>query len=226
MKLAWGAGLNDLFSIWVDEVGRWDGYPQIQEFFVHGTPIGVSNDRAAVAATLLFGDHFGGVVDFGHDVNLVTANAIRRYCSPVDVFVSRIDEGPKPIAHGGGVLDIADFPSVDWTRITSAPFLTRTLVLASSAEYKGSLAWQRGRLTTTNAWCFDSDSSSPRPRRVGALAAAVLYSAELEVGRIRLGAEVGGEDLGFDRWFAKAQDLLQSVGIGLEGCAPMGGAGG
>lgn len=188
--------------------GRWDGFPPNRDLSVHAIPISVDPDRVAVAATLVYGEYFGGVVDFGRRINLVTTSAIHEFCAPVRIYPTDIDQGPKPIRTGGYTLRITD--NDRWTprALLNQNFETRHLVLLESNNFDGAVAFHRGILASSNAWTFMNTS---RRRDLIKIAIGVLFAETYDAGLIYISSK-GTIDPAFE---LRIRNLLSSVGLNL-----------
>lgn len=206
MKITMEETASHGVAIGAVEPGRWDGLPRRARFSLDMIPTGLEANRVAVAATLLFGEYFGGNLEFQERINIVTAGAVARYCEPARVFPHNLDEGPKPIALGNGSLSVGVFAG---SVASSTALERRTLQIADSTEFRGSLIQHRGGVVGTNAVEFDLDKNAQGP--VGSLAAAVLFAAHFHASAIELTIDSRAAK----PWLGKAQDLLGSVGLSI-----------
>lgn len=191
--------------------GRWDSSPNNPAFILRSSPLNLQPDRIAVAATLLFGDNFGGIVDFGRPVNLVTAGGIQDYCSPVKVYPKQIDEGPKPIPAGSRNLNIfrgewgGGLPAIENSLNESYLFLM------DSSHFDGVISFQRGLAVSSNLWLH---GQSVERSIAWHLAAGVLYAGMFDANLITVPQQVA-LDASSD-YLRRAQNLLGTVGLGLQ----------
>lgn len=214
MKIKYQDLPNAGIKIQAQADGRWDGSPANPLFTLQHRPLNLHPDRRAVAATLLFSDSFGGVVDFGAPINIVTAGAIRSYCDPVSIYPTAIDQGPKPLLNGYHKLLISPVRHLHEAPELDEDFDTRYLFLADSSQFDGSLTFHRGSLTSSNSWVFGEPDTIKRACAL--LAAGVLVAEEFQVKQLNIPHPTAESDYLVQKWEPRVNNLLSSVGLGMQ----------
>lgn len=203
--------LHDDYRISVDQPGRWDGHPRLASFTLGRPPSPrTSVDRLAVASTLCYSSYLGGVLHYSEAINIVTANAIQRFCAPASVHIPTIDEGPKPIEHGSSTITIAPFAGRLEFPVTPTNFC---VFIADRTEYSGSLNSQHFAIVTSNAKLFSVANATNLAYL--AVAVGVLYSTELSGHTIRLAPDYARR-IDKRNELRDLRDLLSAVGLSLE----------
>lgn len=191
---------DDRFALSVAELGRWDGHPIAAKFVMDYVPSQLTDDRLAVALTLLFGNQFGGSVEFPRPINMVTASAIRRFVDVPSVFVQGVIDAPAVVdkGHNEGLLQFTNEPSL----LNRGPFVRSV----DRSEYSGTLLAQHGLITSSNAKIFEQLIGWP----AADLAIACLVASDLDIQSYRL-----TDELLTSKLKACLSDLFKSVGINL-----------
>lgn len=211
MKIEWIDEKSGRSGLVVTEVDRYDGVPSIDSFWLDKAPLNLSQDRLAVASTLVFGPWVTGAFRLPKQVGAGVARSIIRFCEPSWVVPEPIDYGPKPIPAGSGIL----FTESRGKR--TEPSLTRqarrdgtNLTILDSDQYAGSLFSMEGLYVTSNMFAFQLDGA--HAPWLPLLAVAVLFAEDLQCSTISIPMHYQ-ETLESEH---ALMDLLSATGLRLE----------
>lgn len=211
MKIEWVNENSGRSGLVVTEVDRYDGVPSIDSFWLDHAPLNLSQDRVAVATTLVFGRWAMGAFRLPKQVGAGTAKSIIRYLEPNWVVPEPIDYGPKPIPNGPATLYVSSVGSgndVDFAAKTSADGIQ--LRILSSDKYSGAISTMSSLSVAANAFAFQMEG--PGEMGLPLLAVAVLFAEDLQSTTIVLPATYSsmiGDEI-------RLRQLLSSVGLQLK----------
>ncbi len=211
MKIEWVAEQSGRSGLRVAEVHRYDGHPPITEFWMDAAPLSLSQDRLAVASTLVWAPWVAGEFQFPKQVGAETATSIIAYCEPTWVVPAPIDYGPKPIPDGLGRIAIDLSCDLGTSPAAFAPgngTEVRMTVLGSDS-FAGSLSSLGRFVVASNAFLLSELSGHPG---AAYLAAGVLFAEDLVANSIELPSRFCGSL----RNRPKIDRLLASTGLRLN----------
>jgi hypothetical protein len=192
---------------------HFDTFPVVSEFWMDASPAKNWADRAAVAATLVFGQHMGGRFHAPFAMSSAVAGAITRFSTNGPVVPTNVSSGAGTLTwHGGLELALEKDSAIGSERANALDATRRIGLNVLRSDVATGRLFSFDRLTlSSNAW-LHAEQRSGLEGLHPFLAVAVLFAADLQVSTIVCPqpSEIREDEL------AGLVDLLASVGLGLE----------
>lgn len=190
-----------------------DTFPVVSEFWMDASPTKNWADRAAVAATLVFGTHMGGRFHAPFAMSSAVASAISRFSSNGPIVPTNVSSGAGTLTWRGGLeLALEKDAALGSERVNTLDATRRIALNVVRSDQATGRLFSFDRLTlSSNAW-LHAEQRSGIERLYPFLAVAVLFAADLQVSTIvcQPSSEIPEDQM------PALIDLLGSVGLGLE----------
>ncbi|MET4135501.1 hypothetical protein [Pseudarthrobacter sp. PvP090] len=213
MKISWTNDKSGRSGLVAHDLESFDTYPVVSEFWMDASPTKNWADRAAVAATLVFGQHMGGRFHAPFAMSSAVASAISRFSCNGPIVPTNVSSGAGTLTWLGGLeLALEKDAAMGSERINTLDETRRIGLNVVRSDLATGRFFSFDRLTlSSNAW-LHAEQRSGVEQLYPFLAVAVLFAADLQVSTIVCGPGATNSD----GQIAALVDLLGSVGLGLE----------
>lgn len=192
-----------------------DARPQLSRFLVDAAIDKLPGDRLAVAAALIFQQHFRGSIKMPKAVSPQMAAHLTRLRQPVWCSVGPVDDSGSQFG-GRGTTVVLDTEHQPWEAnnvLESGPIVVLSLLRGD--RWSGRLFSMDRLAVASNAWLFDTGEDSVRAL-TPYVGAALLLSSDLECSRLLIPHTRASDP----EWEEYVVALLSGVGVDLEFCGP------
>lgn len=213
MKVSWINDKSGRAGLKAHDLEYLDTYPVVSEFWMDASPAKNWSDRAAVAATLVFGSHMGGRFHAPFAMSSSVAAAISRFSSNGPIVPTNVSSGAGTHTWRGGLeLALERDAAIGSERVNALDATRRIGLNVLRSDVASGKLFSFDRLTlSSNAW-LHAEQRSGTEQLYPFIAVAVLFAADLQVSTIVCQPS---EEIPDDQLVALF-DLLGSVGLGLE----------
>lgn len=213
MKVSWINDKSGRAGLVAHDLEFLDAFPVVSEFWMDASPATNWADRAAVAATLVFGSHMGGRFHAPFAMSSDVAAAISRFSRNGQIVPTNVSSGAGTLTWRGGLeLALETDRAIGSERINSLDATRRIGLNIVRSDLMTGRLFSFDRLTlSSNAW-LHAERRSGTEQLYPFLAVAVLFAADLQISTIvcQPSSEIPADQLG------ALVDLLGSVGLGLD----------
>lgn len=212
MKVSWINDKSGRAGLVAHDLEFLDAFPVVSEFWMDAAPATNWADRAAVAATLVFGSHMGGRFRAPFAMSSDVAAAISRFSRNGQIVPTNVSSGAGTLTWLGGLELALETDASIGERVNTLDATRRIGLNILRSDVATGRLFSFDRLTlSSNAW-LHAEQRSGIEQLYPFLAVAVLFAADLQVSTIV--CPPVSEDV--DAELLALVDLLGSVGLGLE----------
>lgn len=213
MRVSWINDRSGRAGLVAHHLEQLDAFPVVSEFWMDASPAKNGADRAAIAATLVFGSHMGGRFHAPFAMSSNVAAAIGRFSDSGKIVPTNVSSGAGTLTWPGGLeLALETDAALGTERINPLDATRRISLNIVRSDVATGKLFSFDRLTlSSNAW-LHAERRRGIEQLYPFLAVAVLFAADLQVSTIVCRSDGEFPD---DR-LASLVDLLGSVGLGLE----------